>query len=67
MRAEIEVKLRGVSDTNVDGGTSGDVPGLAALLLLVRAEQTGVVTLLDHDEGDAGLVVSFQLVENIFS
>ena len=36
MRAEIEVKLRGV-------------------------------TLLDHDEGDAGLVVSFQLVENIFS
>jgi len=61
MRAEIEVKLRGVSDTNVDGGTSGDVPGLAALLLLVRAEQTGVVTLLDHDEGDSRLVVGFQL------
>ena len=66
MRAEIEVKLRGVSDTNVDGGTSGDVPGLAALLLLVRAEQTGVVTLLDHDEGDSRLVVSFQLRNRTF-
>ena len=66
MRAEIEVKLRGVSDTNVDGCTSGDVPGLAALLLLVRAEQTGVVTLLDHDEGDSRLVVSFQLRNRTF-
>ena len=66
MRAEIEIKLRGVSDTNVDGGTSGDVPGLAALLLLVRAEQTGVVTLLDHDEGDSRLVVSFQLRNRTF-
>ena len=66
MRAEIEVKLRGVSDTNVDGGTSGDVPGLAALLLLVRAEQTGVVTLLDHDEGDSRLVVGFQLRNRTF-
>ena len=66
MRAEIEVKLRGVSDTNVDCGTGGDVPGLAALLLLVRAEQTGVVTLLDHDEGDSRLVVSFQLRNRTF-
>ena len=66
MRTEIEIKLRGVSDTNVDGGTSGDVPGLAALLLLVRAEQTGVVTLLDHDEGDSRLVVSFQLRNRTF-
>ena len=66
MRTEIEIKLRGVSDTNIDGGTSGDVPGLAALLLLVRAEQTGVVTLLDHDEGDTRLVVGFQLINRTF-
>ena len=66
MRAEIEVKLRGVSDTNVDCGTSGNVPGLAALLLLVRAEQSGVVTLLDHNESDSRLVVGFQLVNRTF-
>ena len=34
---------------------------LTALLLLVGTEQSGVMTLLDHDEGDAGLVVWLQL------
>ena len=61
MGAEIEVKLRRVSDPYVHSGPRGDVPALAALLLLVGAEQPGVVTLLHHDEGDAGLVVSLEL------
>ena len=61
MGAEIEVKLCRVSDPNVHGGPGGDVPALAALLLLVGAEQSGVVTLLDNYECDARLVVSFKL------
>ena len=62
MGAEIEVELRGVSDADVHGGPGGDVPALAALLLLVRAEEAGVVALLHHDERDAGLVVGLQLM-----
>ena len=61
MRAEIEVELCWVSDSNIDSCTRGDVATLAALLLLVGTEQSGVMTLLDHNEGDAGLVVSLQL------
>ena len=61
MGTEIEVKLCRVSDPDVHGGPGGDVPALAALLLLVGAEQPGVVTLLHHDERDAGLVVSLKL------
>ena len=61
MGAEIEVKLCRVSDPDVHGGPGGDVPALAALLLLVGAEQSGVVTLLHHDERDAGLVVWLKL------
>ena len=48
-------------DADVDGGAGGDIARLAGLLFLVRAEQAGVVTLLDHDERDARLVVGFQL------
>ena len=61
MGAEIEVELRGVSDADVHGGPGGDVPTLAALLLLVSAEEPRVVTLLHHDKRDAGLVVWLQL------
>ena len=61
MGAEIEVELCGVSDPDVHGGPGGDVPALAALLLLVGAEQPGVMTLLHNDERDAGLVVSLEL------
>ena len=61
MGAEIEIKLCRVSDPDVHGGSGGDVPALAALLLLVGAEQSGVVTLLDHDKCDAGLVVCLEL------
>ena len=61
MGAEIEVKLCRVSDPDVHGGPGGNVPALAALLLLVGAEQSGVVTLLHHDKCDAGLVVCLEL------
>lgn len=61
MTAEIEVELSGVRDTEVDGGAGGDVAGLAGLLLLVGAEQTRVVTLLNHNERDARLVLRLQL------
>ena len=61
MRAQVEVELRGVGDADVHGGAGGDVAALAALLLLVRAEEARVVPLLHHDEGDPRLVVSLEL------
>ena len=48
-------------DADVDSGAGGDIARLAGLLLLVRAEQAGVVSLLDHDKRDARLVVGLQL------
>ena len=61
VRAQVEVELGGVGDAHVDRSAGGDVPALAALLLLVSTEQPGVVTLLHHDECDAGLVVWLEL------
>ena len=61
MRAQVEVELRGVGDADVHGGAGRDVAALAALLLLVRAEEARVVPLLHHDEGDPRLVVSLEL------
>ena len=61
MRAQVEVELRGVGDADVHGGAGGDVAALAALLLLVRAEEARVVPLLHHDEGDPWFVVSLEL------
>ena len=61
MRAQVEVELRGVGDADVHGGAGGDVAALAALLLLVRAEEARVVPLLHHDEGDPWFVVWLQL------
>lgn len=57
MATEIEVKLSGMRDAEVDGSPGGDVARLARLLLLVRAEQPRVVTLLDHYERYARLVL----------
>ena len=59
--AEVEVELCRVGDADVHGGTGGDVAALAALLLLVRAEEARVVALLHHDEGDPWFVVWLQL------
>ena len=61
VRAEIEVKLSWVGDAYVHSCSSWNVATLATLLLLVSTEESGVVTLLHHDEGDAWLVVSLQL------
>ena len=38
---------------------------LTALFLFVRAEEPGVMTLLHHDEGDAGLVLRLKLNNEI--
>ena len=59
--AQVEVKLGWVSDAHVYGGSGGDVATLADLILLVGAEQSGVVALLHHDEGDSGLITHLQL------
>ena len=61
VRAQVKVELGGVCDADVDGGAGRDVARLARLLLLVGAEQAGVVALLHHDERDAGLVVCLEL------
>ena len=59
--AEVEVELCRVGDADVHGGAGGDVPALAALLLLVGTEEPRVVTLLDHDESNTWLVVGLEL------
>ena len=61
MTAQVEVKLCRVSDAHVDGGSCGDVAALTDLILLVGAEQAGVVALLYDDEGDSGLITHLQL------
>ena len=61
MAAQVEVELRGVRDAHVHRGPGGDVAALADLVLLVSAEEAGVVALLHHDEGDARLVAHLQL------
>ena len=59
--AQVEVELGRVSDAHVYGGSGGDVAALADLILLVGAEQSSVVALLHHDEGDSGLITHLQL------
>lgn len=61
MTAEIEIEFGGMGDANVHGRTGRNVARLAALFLLVCAEQSRVVTLLHHNERDARFVVGFQL------
>ena len=61
MRAQVKVKLCGVSDSNVHSGACRYVAGTARLFLEVGTEEAGVVALLHHNEGDARLVVRLQL------
>lgn len=49
-----------MGDTNIDSGTSGDVTGAAGLLLEVGTEEAGVMAFLNHNEGNARLVVRFK-------
>jgi hypothetical protein len=59
--AEVEVILCGVGDVGIHRCASRDVPRPAGLVPVVRTEQSGVVALLHHDEGDAGPVVLLQV------
>ena len=50
-----------MSDADVDRCSGRNVSGLSGLFFLVWAEESGVMALLNDDEGDAGLVVGLQL------
>ena len=50
-----------MGNANVDGGPGRDVSRFSGLLLLVGAEETRVMTLLDHNKSNAGLVVRLKL------
>ena len=60
MRAQIKVKFCGMGDADVHCGTSRDVARTARLLARISAEQSSVVTLLNHDKSDARFVVWLQ-------
>lgn len=59
--AEVEIKLGGMRNTEVDGGTGGYVTRFTRLLLFIGTEQPCVVPLLYHYERNARLVVCLQL------
>lgn len=61
MTAQVEIELGWVRDADVDGCPRWNISRLAALLLLVRAEQARVMSLLHDDERDARAVVRLQL------
>lgn len=60
MAAQVEVKLKWVSDVGVHSGPSWDVTTLPNPLILVSTKKAGVMSLLYHDVRDPRLVVSFQ-------
>lgn len=60
MTAQVEIELSWMRDADVDCCACWNISRLAALFLLVSAEQARVMTLLNDDEGDTGTVVSFK-------
>lgn len=58
--AQIEIKLGGMSDTDIDRCTGRYVTTLPTLLLFVSTEQSGVVTLLYHYKRNAWLIICLQ-------
>lgn len=60
MTAQIEVKLKWVSDVGVHSGPSGDVTTLPNSLILVSTKKAGMMTFLHHNVSDPRLVVFFQ-------
>jgi len=60
VRTQVEVELGRMCDASIDRGASRNVARLADLLFLVGAEESGVVALLYHDEGDARFVLALQ-------
>ena len=61
MRAKVKIEFCRVSDADVDSRAGRNIARLSGLLFLVRAEESGVVPLLNDDERDSGLVVGLQL------
>lgn len=60
VRTQVKIELSGMRDSSVDCRTGGNVSRFSRLFLFVRAEKSGVMTLLDYDKGDTGLVIRFQ-------
>lgn len=60
MTAQVEVEFCRMCDADVDGCTCRNISRLAALFLLVGAEQSRVMALLHDDEGDSRTVISFE-------
>ena len=60
VRAQIEVELCGVGNADIDCRSCRDVARLPRLFFLISTEQTGVVALLNDNEGDPRLVVWLQ-------
>jgi len=61
MGAKVEVEFCGMGDTDVHGGSGRNVSTFSALFFFVCAEKSGMMTFLNHNEGDAGLVIWFKL------
>ena len=61
VRTQVEVKLCGMGDALVDGGSRGNVSRSSSLVSSVGTEQSSVMAFLDDDESDAWLVVHLQL------
>lgn len=59
--AQIEIKLRRMTDPHIHRCSSRNIPATTNLFLLIGAEQSRVMTLLHHDERDSGLVSHLQL------
>lgn len=61
MGAKVEVEFCGMGDPDVHGGSRRNVSTFSALFFFVCAEKSGMMTFLNHNEGDAGLVIWFKL------
>ena len=59
--AEVEIILCGVGDVSIHCCSCWNIARPPTLVSVVRAEESGVMSLLHYDEGDAGSVVLFQL------
>lgn len=57
MTAKIKVKFGGVCDSDIDCRASGNISRLATLLLLIRTEQSCMMSLLYDNKCDAWSVV----------
>lgn len=61
MRAQEEVKLSGMCDTNINGGSSRNVSTFPTHIAFVSAEKSGVMTFLHNEECDSRPILGLQL------